>query len=93
MDHRFGTTYVNLTKLITTTWKTYSLGQCTADKEQNYDIYAGCVREPVQWPYTSSCIYISGFANNALFGDRIRIRVGIREQRKIKRISKALLRL
>ena len=37
--------------------------------------------------------YMSRFANNALLGVRVRVRVWIREQRKIKRRSKALLSL
>ena len=35
--------------------------------------------------------YMSRFANNALLGGGVRVRVWIREQRKIKRRSKALL--
>ena len=37
--------------------------------------------------------YMSRFANNALLGGGVRVRVWIREQRKIKRRSKALLSL
>ena len=33
---------------------------------------------------------IARFANNALLGGGVRVRVGIREQRKIKRRSKAI---
>ena len=35
--------------------------------------------------------HMSMFANNALLGGGVRVRVWIREQRKIKRRSKALL--
>ena len=35
-------------------------------------------------------LYMSRFANNALLGGGVRVRVWIREQRKIKRRSKAL---
>ena len=38
-------------------------------------------------------LYMSRFANNALLGGGVRVRVWIREQRKIKRRSKALLSL
>ena len=38
----------------------------------------------------SMCLYMSMFANNALLGGGVRVRVWIREQRKIKR-SKAPL--
>jgi len=37
--------------------------------------------------------YMSRFANDALLGGGVRVRVLIREQRKIKRRSKALLSL
>ena len=37
--------------------------------------------------------HMSMFANNALLGGGVRVRVRIREQRKIKRRSKALLSL
>ena len=37
--------------------------------------------------------HMSMFANNALLGGGVRVRVWIREQRKIKRRSKALLSL
>ena len=37
--------------------------------------------------------HVSMFANNTLLGGRVRVRVWIREQRKIKRGSKALLSL
>ena len=36
---------------------------------------------------------MSMFANNALLGGGVRVRVWIREQRKVKRSSKALLSL
>ena len=38
-------------------------------------------------------LYMSRFANNALLGGGVRVRVGTREQRKNKRRSKALLSL
>ena len=41
----------------------------------------------------SMCLYMSMFANNALLEGGVRVRVWIREQRKIKRRSKALLSL
>ena len=43
--------------------------------------------------FTNSSPYMSRFANNALLGGEVRVRVWIREQRKIKRRSKALLSL
>ena len=39
------------------------------------------------------CLHMSMFANNALLGGGVRVRVWIREQRKIKRRSKSLLSL
>ena len=40
-----------------------------------------------------SVLYMSRFANNAFLGGGVRVRVWIREQRKIKRRSRTLLSL
>ena len=43
--------------------------------------------------YTTPTLHMSMFANNALLGGGVRVRVWIREQRKIKSRSKVLLSL
>ena len=62
-------------------------------------IYFSCILRHTTWwfwlpnhlPHSFS--HMSMFANNALLGGGVRVRVWIREQRKIKRRSKALLSL
>ena len=51
------------------------------------------VANEIHFVFTCLCPYMSVFANNALLGGGVRVRVWIREQRKIKRRSKALLSL
>ena len=81
-NHRFGTRYVNLTKL--NIWMV---------------IYAGCVpclnekqQERQCSGLTLALTYMSGFANNTLLRDGIRVRVGVRKQRKVTIISLMAIR-